>query len=235
MDSSDAISIDSLDVVETEKKKNRKKIKKEKKMSIIKLKDNVEFEVNEKVEDEFCRLKKDIAELKNIIEEKDNKISELSAKKDSFEDENKTLKEEMKNLKDEIPNQIKKAIKDRIALVDVAVKHEIEIKDDMDDFDIQKEIILKAFPKADLENKDEKYIEARFDSAVEILAEKNNVQNKTTVLDPDIMKKDEKKIDSDELRKRHMKNAWKLNSDQSQKYRKGIIDDDMKTILEEEV
>ena len=51
--------------------------------------------------------------------------------------------------------------------MEVAKKAEVEVKADMADMDIKKAVIGKIYPNAKLDGKDEAYIIARFDCAVD--------------------------------------------------------------------
>jgi hypothetical protein len=48
----------------------------------------------------------------------------------------------------------------------------------MADLDIKKAVITAVFPKADLKDKDEAYISARYDSAVEILENRDDSESR---------------------------------------------------------
>ena len=54
---------------------------------------------------------------------------------------------------------------------------EVEIKDEMSGLDIKKAVVMKLFPKADFADKDDVYINARFDAAVEILKDKKEKED----------------------------------------------------------
>ena len=57
-------------------------------------------------------------------------------------------------------------------------KANVEVKEDMSDMDIKKAIIASTFPKANFDGKDDVYIQARYDAAVEMLCEKNDGQTR---------------------------------------------------------
>lgn len=228
MDSNDAFHINESDVVGD----NNIEPKKENKiMAKIKLNDNVEFEVDKRVEDEFNTIKKTNEDLDKSLKSKNDELSVLQGKYDSLVADNAKLKEDKENLEKEIPTKVDSAVKDRISLVDTAVKFGIEIKEDMDNLTVKKEVIKKAYADLNLEDKDEKYISSVFDAAIITLSKNVAVDNKAAVLN--IKPDKDVKIDADELRKRHIKNAWKLDSEQAKKYREGIINEEMKKILEE--
>lgn len=231
MDSQDAININENTIVDS-KNQDNKKNKEIRNMSKIKLNDNVEFEVDSRVAEEFEVLKKDKDTLKTQLGEKEATIADKDKTISDLQGKNDSLNDQIESLKVEIPKQVKAELQNRIALVDAATKYGVEVKDEMDDISIKKEIILKVFPKADFTDKDEHYIEARYDSAKEILDEQPANKNKQALSQP---KTETPKKDSvEDTRKKHMKNLWKLNSDQADNYRNGIITDEMKNILEEE-
>jgi hypothetical protein len=219
MDSMDAIRIDNI-------KKSRGNT-----MAKVKIND-VEFEADIRVAEEFNVMKKNNEDLEVKIKDKDIEFSKLQANHDSLDEKLKTANDEIEKLKKETMDEtkIQEAVKNRIALVDVAVKQKVEIKEDMNDSDIKKAIILKAFPNANLDEKNNDYIDARYDSAIELLAEKvvNDNKEKTLNIKPD--KKDNSN-DIEEKIKLELSNLWRLNNDQADKYRNGIITDEMKEIL----
>jgi hypothetical protein len=57
----------------------------------------------------------------------------------------------------------------------------------MSDMDIKKAIITSQFPKANFDGKDDIYIQARYDSAVEMMVEKNDaaIRQATSNLPPE--------------------------------------------------
>lgn len=207
-------------------------ITRRKKMAKIIIND-VEFEADARVAEEFSVIRKNKEDLQKQLADKDTQISKLTADADSSKEKLEALQEENEKLKKDATDEtkIQEAIKTRIALTDVAIKHEVEIKEDMNDVEIKKAVIMKAFPKADLAEKDIVYIDARYDSALEILDERTVAENKKTVADikPDVSIKKDEAISK---REKYLTNAWKLNSDQAEKYRNGVITDEMKEILE---
>lgn len=120
----------------------------------------VEHEVPEAV---AIRLDELNAKVKALESDK----SALQAKADSASD---ALEAEKKTRTDEaagFQTRVDAAVQSRIALVALATKH--EVKADGTDEEIRKAITLKAFPNAKLDGQDAKYMEARFDCAVEAL------------------------------------------------------------------
>lgn len=116
------------------------------------------------------QLKKDSAE----------KISVLEAERDTQKERADKLDGENKELKETALSQekINEAVKARIELVRNAEKAGVEVKGDEKDADIKKALVLKSFPAANFDGKDEAYLNARYDAAVELLAEKNDNENR---------------------------------------------------------
>lgn len=221
MDSTDAIRID-----------DNKNINKENKMAKVKIND-VEFEADIRVAEEFNILKKDNEDLKVKIKDKDVKFSELQANSDSSKEKLEMAGKEIEKLKAENLDEtkIQDAVKNRIALVDVAVKQEIKIEETMNDSDIKKAVILKVFPEAKLDEKDENYINVRYDCAIEDLAKKIVIDNKKKTLDIKPDKKKEDNLSLEEKQRIEISNIWKLDAEQYEKYKAGKTTDEIKSIL----
>lgn len=73
----------------------------------------------------------------------------------------------------------------KASLVEVAKKVGVEVADSMDNVALQKAVILKAFPKANLDGRDQVYIDARFDGAVEQLESEQSADAETRKLNAD--------------------------------------------------
>jgi len=86
--------------------------------------------------------------LKDTVEKADVKIAELEAAKVDTK-------------------AVEAAVARRVKVLEAAKFADVEVKDGMSETEIQKAVILKVFPKAVLDAKDQVYIDARFDGAVE--------------------------------------------------------------------
>ena len=120
----------------------------------------------------------------------------------------------MEELKKQDPVKIDEAVNAKLELLKQANLAEIEIKDDMSDMDIKKEIILSVFPnsKEKLDEADEVYVQARFDGAIEELeVRKDEDDNKDDSLKKDSLKNQtQTKEDSYSAREQMIKNAENL-------------------------
>jgi hypothetical protein len=99
-------------------------------------------------------------------------LSKLEAERDTAKDRADKAEAEAKKAKEEAaisPDKVKAAAKEMAALYDAADRAGVEVKNDMADLDIKKAVITAVFPKASLKDKDEAYISARYDSALETL------------------------------------------------------------------
>ena len=118
--------------------------------------------------------KADSADKALVKEREDHKsaLSKLEAERDTAKDRADKAEAETKKAKEDAaisPEKVKAAAKEMAALYDAADRAGVEVKDDMADLDIKKAVITAVFPKADLKDKDEAYVSARFDSALEML------------------------------------------------------------------
>ncbi len=183
--------------------------------------DNVEYQAESEVIKAYNKALNGAAELNNQLEKikKDfaDEKSKLEADRDSFKDKFEDLEKKSKEIQltDE---QIQAAVKERIDLIENAKKADVEVKDEMSNLGLKKEVVLKLFPKANLDGKDEIYINARYDSALEMLEEKKNddviLKNNLNLFQNNFKKdkENEEFYDSNEAYKKFvagLENAWK--------------------------
>lgn len=194
-------------------------------MPFIKLDSGLSYEVEQaEVVKGFEDLQTKLDSAKAELETKNAEISKLKADVD-------TEKEKSTELQKKIDGQdehIDAAVKARVTLVNMANTHldeEICKKlDSMSNVEIKKAIVLAKFPEAKLDEKDEVYIDARFDSAMELL-EKDKKDNKKHSDKMSSQRKkivDSKKTDEDDGDKvdnaqnkylDSLTNAWKEKKD----------------------
>ena len=174
------------------------------KMSLKKIKlDGIEYEAEESVikalnaekaradaaENDACETKKamdkKVADLEDKEKELEKRISELEAERDSAKEKKDAAEAELEKVKADAadPTHLDAAVKAKIELLHNAEKAKVEVKEDMSDMDIKKAIITSQFPKANFDGKDDVYIQARYDSAVEMMVEKNDAAIRQTTSD----------------------------------------------------
>jgi hypothetical protein len=141
-----------------------------------KLDNGLEYEAPDGFVQAYVTLKEkmDSADKSLAKEREDHKaaISKLEAERDTAKDRADKAETEAKKAKEDAaisPDRVKAAAKEMAALYDAADRAGVEVKDDMADMDIKKAVITAVFPKADLKEKDDAYISARYDSALEML------------------------------------------------------------------
>lgn len=199
------------------------------KMSLKKIKlDGIEYEAEESVikalnaekaradaaENDACETKKSmdkkVADMEKKVTEFEKRISELEAERDSAKEKADSATAELEKVKADSadPKHLDAAVKAKIELLHNAEKAKVEVKEDMSDMDIKKEIIKSQFPKANFDGKDDVYIQARYDSAVEMMVEKNDaaIRQATSNLPP------ETRVDENDAREKmiqRMKNHGK--------------------------
>ena len=134
----------------------------------------------EKERDDACGEKKTmdkkVADMEKKVTEFEKRISELEAERDSAKEKKDAAEAELEKVKTDAadPNRLDGLVKAKIELLQNAEKAKVEVKEDMSDMDIKKAIIASQFPKANFDGKDEVNIQARYDSAVEMMVEKND-------------------------------------------------------------
>ena len=133
---------------------------KESQMAKIKLDGAQEHEVPEAVKVHLDSLDAKVASL-------EAEKSALQAKADSASEELKSVKADAKAKEDGFQAKVDAAVSARVELVATATKH--GVKADGSDAEIKGALIAKAFPTAKLDGKDEAYMAARLDAALELL------------------------------------------------------------------
>jgi len=93
--------------------------------------------------------------------------SELQAKLDAATEELASAKTKLDEAATAAPEQVEAAVQARLDIMVSAGKAGVEVKKEDTNIEIQKAVILKASPDAKLDGKDEVYITARYDAAVE--------------------------------------------------------------------
>jgi hypothetical protein len=172
LDSGDAIRVDIKPSGDTGGQANQEEAMK------YRLDNGMEYDAPEGFVQAYVSVKEkaDSADKALTKEREDHKatLSKLEAERDTAKDRADKAESEAKKAKEDAalaisPDRVKAAAKQMAALYDAADRAGVEVKDDMADLDIKKAVINAVFPKADLKEKDEAYISARYDSALEML------------------------------------------------------------------
>lgn len=148
--------------------------------------DEVEYKAEPEVIQKYIDFKKDSEELKvlkssyTILEKERNDLkttlSKTEAERDTALSENKKLKEDQAD-----ESKIKKLVTERINIISAASRLKIDVKDTDSNSDIQKACILKKFPDAKLDGKDEVYINARFDTITDLLSQESDAKKRESI------------------------------------------------------
>jgi hypothetical protein len=148
-------------------------------------------------------------------------LSKMTADHDTQKERADKLDQELKDLKLAGPDQtrIDAAVDAKFRLLKGAELAGVEVKKDMKDADIRKAIITSVFPNANLDGKDEVYLQARFDGAMDMLEEagKNNDQSRE-LLGDEIPNKDRKdsNYNSDSSREKMLADMKKASRGENQ-------------------
>lgn len=173
MDSDDAVCVQKI---------NQEGVSMMKKIKI----DGVEYDAEAPVIAVYTQTQ---AELETLKADTSKEIDELKADNQKLEAERDQLKEENWKFKEDAKNdeglkekELEKAVQSRLNILDSAKRAEVEVKKDMSELDIKKEVIVKLFPgaKEKLDNADEVYINARFDGCLEKLDELEKERQETS-------------------------------------------------------
>lgn len=135
--------------------------------------DNVEYQAEDAVIDAY----------KGACDRADSlqvKVDSLTAEKSAVEAEKDSLKEKCDSLSAELTElkaksvdsaEVEKRVKARLDLLASAGKAKVQVTDEMDEKAIKLAVVKAVFPKANLDGRDDVYIQARFDLAIESLDE----------------------------------------------------------------
>lgn len=141
--------------------------------------DKVEESTNVEVKENVVNVDAITAELNSVKKE----LADILTLKTKIEAERDTYKERIDAIEKELQEAKKSKIdvavlnemvNKRVKLFEIAKNLEVEVNDSMDNLEIEKRVIQKVFPKANFDGKDETYIHARFDSALEVIELKND-------------------------------------------------------------
>lgn len=169
---------------------------KESQMAKISLKADGDFEIPEAVKVHLDSLDAKVASL-------EAEKSTLSAKADSAAEALEAVKADAKVKEDGFDARVDAAVEARLHLASVAAKYAVDASGD-----IRAQVIAKAFPKANMDGKDEAYMAARFDSAIELLDSMHNDGTPAQLQQIQKPKEDGLKPESVEAR---MANAYKTS------------------------
>lgn len=205
MDSADAVLKDIL-LVKTDGGTKMKKIKL----------DGIEYEAEESVikalNAETTRADNAESELNKLKEDSKNEISVLTADRDTQKERADKAEEELATLKANSMDKTKldEAVKAKMELLKNAEMAGVEVKGDESDVDLKKAIITKVFPKANLDGKDDVYIQARYDGAIENLSDEADAKSRQALANiPDTSVKTDSSDDAREKMIARMKNHGK--------------------------
>jgi hypothetical protein len=171
------IRLDSTDaILVQDTQKEDKKMPEMKKIKI----DGVEYEGEAKILESYTNAMTKADSLQTALDT-------LTADKTKVEAERDTLKDKVEKADAKIAEleaakvdskAVEAAVARRVKVLEAAKFADVEVKDGMTETEIQKLVILKVFPKANLDTKDQVYIDARFDGAVETFEKDADAQTR---------------------------------------------------------
>jgi len=163
LDSGDALQIDAANT----NPETQKETKPMKKVTL----DGIEYDAAPEVANALTKAnaradaaEKELGETKTALDAEKAEKSKVEAERDTFKEKADTKNDAA---------EIQKAVKERLELERIATKaldgDDAENIANMDDAEIKEKVIAAKFPEANLDGKDESYIQARFDIACEMI------------------------------------------------------------------
>jgi hypothetical protein len=134
-------------------------------------------------------------------------LSTLEAERDTYKERADKAEKDLKEAKALAadPKRIDEAVKAKVILMGAADQAGVEVKDGMSDIEIKKAVVLAKFPSAKLDGKDDVYITARFDAALEALEGEADAGIREVTADSSLNAGSEDRNDVDSA----YKNMWK--------------------------
>lgn len=147
--------------------------------------DNVEYQAEQEVINRLNASNKDNDQKQGKIAELEKKISDKEAELSKLQADHDTLADELKK-KQFTSDDLNKLVAERLSVLSVADKLSLKHGDGDDLKEIKKAIIKSQYETAQLDDKDDVYIDARYDAVKEsidaIVAKKNKEKNDKTIL-----------------------------------------------------
>jgi hypothetical protein len=141
-------------------------------LKTVKLDDGVEYSAEAQVIGAYTAVKAKCDSLQVELDAEKTAKSTIEAERDSLKDQLTASAQKISELEAARVDEamIEARVNKRLAVLDAANKAKVEVKADMAEADIVKAVILAVFPEAKLDGRDEAYVSARFDCAVEAMA-----------------------------------------------------------------
>lgn len=206
IDRADGIMVEdnSQEAIKADENKNKDKKQEDEDMGQKKITiDGVEYLGDADFVKTYQKLNKDNQDLQTKVDKFEKETEQLKKDKEKAEADRDSYKEQLEAKSDE---EIEKKVEDRankkLKIFDVAKRADVEIKDDDKDIDVQKKVIKKMFPNAKLDNASETYIEARFDSATDLVNEAEKSDEDKRIAGADTKEGSKSEFNADEARNR---------------------------------
>ena len=155
--------------------------------------DGVEYQAEAQVITALTKAREQVAALNSQIDQLRTDAADSAKKVSTLEGERDSLKERLDQAEKDMKDKMASAFQAQIALMDKARAAGCEVRADMSESELKAAVIVKKFPQAKLEGKDEAYINARFDAACEMIeqdAENQSRQDAADLHSKDSSKKD---------------------------------------------
>jgi hypothetical protein len=180
--------------------------------------DGKDYEASSEVITNIGRLEERILQSEKKCDGIQGNVNELTIKLDEKTKENSKLQAEKDTLQAKLDEAksidinaiVNQKVAERVEVEKVASLVSKEIKvDEMEIIDAKKAIILKKYPEAKLDGKDEIYINARFDAVKEGLSEVSKIDEQNALTNPKFVNVKNDSLKAEEKYLEESKNAWR--------------------------
>lgn len=145
--------------------------------------DGVEYQAEAQVITALTKAKEQLAAINSQVDQLRTDAADSAKKVSTLEGERDSLKERLDQAEKDMQSKMASAFKARLDLMDKARAAGCEVRADMSESGLKAAVIVKKFPQAKLDGKDEAYINARFDAACEMIAQDAENQSRQDAAD----------------------------------------------------
>lgn len=168
--------------------------------------DGVEYEGEAKILESYTNAMTKADSLQTSLNALTAEKTKVEAERDTLEDTVEKNDAKIKELEATKVDAaaIEAAVARRVKVLEAAKFANVEVKDGMSEAEIQKAVILKVFPKANLDSKDQVYIDARFDGAVETFERDADAQTRQLGTETIVDSKEETVVSAESARQKYL-------------------------------
>lgn len=160
------LTVNNIDDIKNKKSTNKRKGPN---MAIFKIK-NIEYNADSEVVNHIDEIDGKLNVVKAELTEKKDELKVEISKREANEALLKETQEKLDNLEKSLPEKISSGIKERVGIIGVAQsvlkKEDCEKLDELSTIDLKKKVIGVKFPKINLDEKDETYVNTMYEAVI---------------------------------------------------------------------